>query len=68
MLRPLADGLSAEEVRRSARILWSSVHGISSLAVADKLAIVSADEAAQLVRDLVWTYLKGLEARGAVSQ
>jgi AcrR family transcriptional regulator len=68
VLRPLADGLSAEEVRRSARILWSSVHGISSLAVADKLAIVSADEAAQLVRDLVGTYLKGLEARGAVSQ
>lgn len=67
VLRPFSGGLSADEIRRSARILWSSVHGISSLSVADKLAIVSAEEAGQLVQDLVGTYLKGLEARGAES-
>lgn len=64
-LRPLADGLNAEEIRRSARVLWSGVHGISSLAVADKLSIVSAEEAPVLMRDFVATYLVGLEAQCA---
>lgn len=64
-LRPLADGLNAEDVRRAAQVLWSGVHGISSLAVADKLAVVSADNAPALIRDLVATYLAGLAARGA---
>lgn len=64
VLQPLTGGLSADQVVRSARTLWSSVHGISSLAVADKLSVVSAEEASQMVRDLVDTYLKGLRARG----
>lgn len=64
VLQPLSGGLSTDQVVRSARTLWSSVHGISSLAVTDKLSVVSAEEAAQMVRDLVDTYLKGLRARG----
>lgn len=64
-LRPLSGMLTPEESRRSARVLWSTVHGISSLAVADKLSMVSVDEARTLMRDLVATYLSGLETRGA---
>ncbi len=65
VLRPLSKGLDEDEARRSARVLWSSVHGISSLAVADKLSIVSAEEAPVLMRNLIGTYLAGLEARCA---
>lgn len=65
VLRPLSKGLGEDEARRSARVLWSSVHGISSLAVADKLSIVSAEEAPVMMRNLVETYLAGLEARCA---
>lgn len=62
-LRPLSDGRSPDEIRRSAQVLWCGVHGISSLAVADKLAVVSAENAPGLMRDLVGTYLAGLAAR-----
>lgn len=65
VLKPLSGGLTTDQVGRAARTLWSSVHGISSLAVADKLSIVSAEEADQMVRDLVDTYLRGFRVRSA---
>lgn len=54
-------GASAEEITRAARVLWAGVHGITSLASADKLANVTADSAEAMVRNLVETYLAGLD-------
>jgi hypothetical protein len=50
-------------VKRSARVLWAGVHGITSLSTAQKLSAVSSDSASALVDDLVRTYLSGLEHR-----
>jgi AcrR family transcriptional regulator len=62
-LKPMANGLDADELRRSARVLWAGVHGISSLSAADKLPIISADDASVLMDNLVQTYLNGFEAK-----
>lgn len=61
-LRPLSPGLGADDVRRSARVLWAGMHGISSLSAADKLSIIAADDASVLMDDFVRRYLDGLEA------
>ena len=59
-LAPLmADG-DPQALRRSARVLWAGIHGITSLSTADKLSIISADTVGPLVDDLVGFYLKGL--------
>jgi Tetracyclin repressor-like, C-terminal domain len=52
------------ERKRAARVLWASVHGITSLATADKLSIVTTESAGRLVDDLVGTYLAGLNGAG----
>lgn len=49
------------QVKRSARVLWAGVHGITSLSTAEKLSAVSTEGAAALVDDLVKTYLAGLD-------
>ncbi|MGE0022798.1 MAG: TetR/AcrR family transcriptional regulator [Hyphomicrobium sp.] len=65
-LRPLASGLSSDEIKRSARVLWAGVHGLSSLSAADKLSVIDADDASVLLDDLVRNYLAGFErARSA---
>ena len=48
-------------LKRSARVLWAGVHGITSLATAEKLVTVSSDAAQMLIDDLVVTYVRGLE-------
>jgi AcrR family transcriptional regulator len=62
-LRPLLSSTSEKEVERAARVLWAGVHGITSLATADKLASVTHDTARRLVEDLVTNYLAGMSAR-----
>jgi hypothetical protein len=37
------------------------VHGITSLATADKLSVVSTESAGRLIDDLVDTYLAGIQ-------
>jgi AcrR family transcriptional regulator len=59
-LRPLSSGRDADDVKRSARVLWAGVHGISSLSAADKLSIIATEDARVLIDDLVRTYLNGL--------
>lgn len=59
----LGDG-SGEGTERSARVLWASVHGITSLSVAGKLSNITNEGAKILVEDLVATYLDGLHAGG----
>jgi len=64
-LKPLAGDANAEELRRGARVLWAGMHGISSLAAADKLSSITAADAGVLMRNFVGTYLAGLEATQA---
>ena len=60
-LRPLFPDDQAEAARRGARVLWSSLHGIASLLVAQKLELIAGFTAEVLVEDLITTYLAGLE-------
>ncbi|MEO1281286.1 MAG: TetR/AcrR family transcriptional regulator [Pseudomonadota bacterium] len=62
-LVPSMPGASQDDIQRAARVLWAGVHGITSLASADKLANVSNDAAQILIRDLVATYEAGLQSR-----
>ncbi len=64
-LRPLVSKSKTNEaeLQRAARVLWAGVHGITSLATADKLANVTHDTAQLLVDDLVINYLAGMRAR-----
>ena len=62
-LRPLFPAAEAAAARRSARVLWSSLHGITSLLVAQKLELLAGVSAEALVEDLITTYLAGLEGR-----
>ena len=55
-------------LQRSARVLWAGVHGITSLATANKLASVTTDASAILVRDLIRNYLAGLAANSESTQ
>lgn len=50
------------ERQRSARVLWAGVHGITSLATANKLSNVTSEAASLLVRDLIHNYLTGVAA------
>jgi AcrR family transcriptional regulator len=61
-LRPLAGKTREAELQRAARVLWAGVHGITSLATAEKLANVTHDTAQRLVDDLVTHYLAGMKA------
>jgi AcrR family transcriptional regulator len=63
-LDPLMDPADPQALRRAARVLWAGVHGITSLSTADKLSIISSENAAALVDDLVETYVSGLERKG----
>ena len=62
-LRPLAAKTNEAELQRAARVLWAGVHGITSLATAEKLSNVTHDTAQRLVDDLVTNYLAGMRAR-----
>jgi len=60
---PLVREDDPQALRRAAQVLWAGVHGITSLATAEKLAIITPDAASALVDDLVSSYLKGLAAQ-----
>ena len=62
-IRPLVFDKKPLAARRAARVLWAGVHGITALAVTDKLSTVTSEEAVALVDDLVANYLAGLELR-----
>lgn len=64
-LTPLLDEADHAARRRAARTLWASVHGITSLATADKISHVTAHAGGSLIDDLVSTYLAGLAHRRA---
>jgi len=64
-LVPITANADPARTQRAARVLWASVHGITSLGTADKLTNVTAENAALLVDDAVRTYVRGLQAEMA---
>lgn len=50
-------------VDQSARVLWAGVHGITSLATANKSSTITADGAALLIEDLTSGYLRGIRSK-----
>ena len=63
VVRPLVRDHDPASAKRAARVLWAGVHGITSLATADKLSSVTPEDAGALVDDLVRNYLAGLAYR-----
>jgi hypothetical protein len=61
-MAPLFPPGADQERQRSARVLWAGVHGITSLATANKLSNVTSEAASILVRDLIHNYLTGVAA------
>lgn len=61
-LQPILTSGDPVRTQRAARVLWASVHGIASLATAEKLTHITQDNAGQLVQDMVRTYVAGLHA------
>ncbi len=66
-LQELMPGMPAPEIERTARVLWAGVHGVTSLSTSDKLSNVTSEAAEILVRELVKTFLDGLDARMAAA-
>ncbi len=64
-LAPLFGRPDSEGCRRAARILWSALHGIAALALAQKLERLANLSAEEMADDLVTTYYAGLIARRA---
>jgi AcrR family transcriptional regulator len=64
-LAPLIGAGDALALKRSARVLWAGVHGITSLSTTDKLSTITTEAAQLLVDDLVATYIAGLKQRAA---
>lgn len=62
-LSQLLNGDDPTANRRAARTLWASVHGMTSLSTAQKLAPVTGHAGGSLVDELVSTYIAGLEHR-----
>lgn len=60
VLRPIAKNLSDDEITKATRVLWGGVHGISVLAVSDKLGVAGVESVNELLDSLVDNYLNGL--------
>lgn len=52
----------ADGPRRSARVLWASLHGIWSLSSSGKLDVLTSDTATDLAENLIATYVAGIKA------
>ena len=61
-LAPLYRASDAKGRRTSALVLWSSLHGICSLALAGKLDLVAVQSVGDMADSLVTNYLSGLRA------
>lgn len=59
VLRPIAENCSQQEIGKAARVLWGGVHGISMLAVTEKLGVVGVESVNELLDSLVENYLAG---------
>ncbi len=59
-LIPIIGNANQERLSCTARVLWASVHGITSLSTSDKLSTITNDSADVLITTLVRTFLAGL--------
>ncbi|MGB0749174.1 MAG: TetR/AcrR family transcriptional regulator [Magnetospiraceae bacterium] len=59
-LSPLSEAMPPAERAKHARILWSAVHGLCSLANSGKLGNIADSAAEDLSHDLIDTYLVGI--------
>lgn len=67
----IAPVFSEDEIlacKRSAWVLWSSLHGICSLSNSEKLDIVATESATQLTDHLITNYMAGLRANCAADK
>lgn len=62
-LAPLFDESERAERIRAARVLWCSMHGISSLARSGKLGIITGETVTAMSDQLIASYTAGLRAR-----
>lgn len=65
IIAPIFAGYEPRDCHISARVLWSSLHGICSLASSEKLDMVADASASQLAEQLVTNYMTGLRANRA---
>lgn len=61
VVAPLMPESKPETVKRAAHVLWAGVHGITSLATADKLTVAKSEGAGPLVDTLILAYLAGIK-------
>lgn len=62
-LAPAFASGDADGPKRSARVLWASLHGIWSLSSSGKLDVLTSDTATDMAENLIGTYLAGIAAR-----
>ncbi len=62
-LAPLFEPQSDEQKQLAARTIWASLHGITSLAKAGKLEVVTTETGKAMARHMVENYLAGLVQR-----
>ncbi|QKT04534.1 TetR/AcrR family transcriptional regulator [Ectothiorhodospiraceae bacterium 2226] len=63
LLRDICPDRPAEELAAAARALWSGVHGVTVLAMTERLDTPDAPAAHELIDSLVTNYLRGYTAR-----
>ncbi len=62
VISPLFADPGSDDHKRAARILWSSLHGICSLGLTDKLDLISNEDIDVMVEDMIHTYIAGMAA------
>jgi AcrR family transcriptional regulator len=62
-LAPAFRGIDGEGPKRSARVLWASLHGIWSLGSSGKLDVLTSETTTEMAENLIATYVAGIEAR-----
>jgi len=67
-IAPLFAPNEKTELREAASVLWSSLHGICTLAQDGRLSLVSAQSVPQMAESLIANYLVGLRARVGLRQ
>ncbi len=62
-LEPILPQMSPIEARQRARTLWAGIHGITLVAVGEKVPAMTGDTAQDYVAILTKTFLDGMKAR-----
>ena len=63
-LKPLADHHDEQEIRRAARVLWASVHGICTLKIRHRMDLAGGQSADEMARMLIGNFLRGFGGAG----